>query len=154
MICLLASGVAHTQQGLQPCNLPNLIIIHRTSVRPQIQLPGNIGRNKVPPPTPPLYPLLSSRTAPQTDSCRLPTVAAQVRARVKSCVICSGQRGTAAGFLRVLRFPLPLIHSTNCSTVIVIICHRDWYNRATNDCGNSGLGSTSVPYLNNKLSLQ
>jgi hypothetical protein len=34
--------------------------------------------------------------------------AARVRARVRSCGICGGQSGTGAGFLRVLRFPLPI----------------------------------------------
>jgi hypothetical protein len=38
----------------------------------------------------------------------LPTTAAQVRARVWSCGICGGQSGTGAGFLQVLRFPLPI----------------------------------------------
>jgi hypothetical protein len=38
----------------------------------------------------------------------LPTAAAQVRARVRWFRICGGQRGTAAGFLRVLLFPLPI----------------------------------------------
>jgi hypothetical protein len=38
----------------------------------------------------------------------LTTAAARVRARVRSCGICSGQSGTGAGFLRVLRFPLPI----------------------------------------------
>jgi hypothetical protein len=37
-----------------------------------------------------------------------PTTAAWVRARVWSCGICGGQSGTGAGFLRVLRFPLPI----------------------------------------------
>jgi hypothetical protein len=40
---------------------------------------------------------------------RLPTAAARVRERVRSCGICGGQSGTAAGFLRVLNFPLPSI---------------------------------------------
>jgi hypothetical protein len=51
---------------------------------------------------------------------RLHTEAVRVRAQVKSCGTYGGQSGTAAGFLRVLRFPLPLIHSTNCSTIITI----------------------------------
>jgi hypothetical protein len=36
------------------------------------------------------------------------TAAARVRARVKSCGIRRGQSGAGAGFLRVLRFPLPI----------------------------------------------
>jgi hypothetical protein len=39
---------------------------------------------------------------------RLPTPAARVRGRVWSCGICGGQSGAEAGFLRVLRFPLPI----------------------------------------------
>jgi hypothetical protein len=30
-------------------------------------------------------------------------------ARVRSCGICGGQSGNGAGFLRVLRFPLPVL---------------------------------------------
>jgi hypothetical protein len=37
-----------------------------------------------------------------------PNAAARVRARVWSCGICGGQSGAGAGFLRVLRFPLPI----------------------------------------------
>jgi hypothetical protein len=38
----------------------------------------------------------------------LPTVAARVRVWA-ACGVCGGQSGTGAGFLRVLRFPLPII---------------------------------------------
>jgi hypothetical protein len=38
----------------------------------------------------------------------LPTVAARVRVRAP-CGFCGGQSGIGAGFLRVLRFPLPII---------------------------------------------
>jgi hypothetical protein len=38
----------------------------------------------------------------------LSTAAARVRVRVP-CEFCGGQSGTGAGFLRVLRFPLPII---------------------------------------------
>jgi hypothetical protein len=37
-----------------------------------------------------------------------PTAAARVRARVWSYGICGGQNGAGAGFVRVLRFPLPI----------------------------------------------
>jgi hypothetical protein len=49
-----------------------------------------------------------SRAIAQAVSCWLPTAAARVRARFWSCGICGGQRGAGAGFLRVLRFPLPI----------------------------------------------
>jgi hypothetical protein len=42
----------------------------------------------------------------------LPTAAARVRVRA-ACGVCVGQSGTGVGFLRVLRFPLPIIPSTS-----------------------------------------
>jgi hypothetical protein len=81
----------------------------------------------------------------QADSSRLSTTAALDRARVKSCGIWGGQSGTSAGFLLVLRFLLPLIHSTNCSMSSPSII-QGWYNRPINGRSNSGLGSTPVPY--------
>jgi hypothetical protein len=45
----------------------------------------------------------------QAVSCRLPTVMARVRSQVSSCGICGDQCGTGAGFLRILRFPLPVL---------------------------------------------
>jgi hypothetical protein len=48
------------------------------------------------------------RTIAQAVRRRLPTAAAWVRARVWSCGICGGQSGAGAGFLRVLRSPLPI----------------------------------------------
>jgi hypothetical protein len=48
------------------------------------------------------------RDITQAVSRRLTTAATWVRARVRSCGICGGQSGTGAGFLRVLRFPLPI----------------------------------------------
>jgi hypothetical protein len=48
------------------------------------------------------------RAITQAVSTRLPTAAARVRCRVWSCGICGGQSGTEAGFLWVLRFPLPI----------------------------------------------
>jgi hypothetical protein len=48
------------------------------------------------------------RAIAQAVSCWLPTAAARVQAWVWSCGICGGQSGTGAGFLRLLRFPLPI----------------------------------------------
>jgi hypothetical protein len=48
------------------------------------------------------------RAVAQAVSRWLPTVAARVRVRA-ACGVCGGQSGIAAGFLRVLRFPLPII---------------------------------------------
>jgi hypothetical protein len=62
------------------------------------------------------------RAIAQAVSRWLPTTAARVRARVWSSGICG------AGFLRVLRFPLHNLHSTNCST-ITLIYHLGLYNR-------------------------
>jgi hypothetical protein len=46
------------------------------------------------------------RAIVQAVSHRLPTAAARFRALVRSC---GGQSGTGTGFLRVLRFPLPIL---------------------------------------------
>jgi hypothetical protein len=53
-------------------------------------------------------PLFISRAVAQAVSRWLPTAAARVRFRA-GCGVCGGQCGTGAGFLRVLRFPLPII---------------------------------------------
>jgi hypothetical protein len=69
----------------------------------------------------------TGRAIAQVVSRRLPTAAARIRAQVRSCGICGGRSGTEAGFLRELRFPLPILippttpHSS--STM------RGWYNR-------------------------
>jgi hypothetical protein len=41
--------------------------------------------------------------------CQLPTAAAWIRSQARSCEILGGRSGTEAGFLRVLRFPLPIL---------------------------------------------
>jgi hypothetical protein len=48
------------------------------------------------------------RAIAQEVSRWLPTATARIRSRVWSSGICSGQSGAGAGFLRVLRFPLPI----------------------------------------------
>jgi hypothetical protein len=53
------------------------------------------------------------RAIVQAVSHWLPTAAALVRARVWSSGICGGQSGAGAGFLRVLRFPLPIFIPPN-----------------------------------------
>jgi hypothetical protein len=52
------------------------------------------------------------RDIAQAVSRRLSTVAARVRARVRSCGVCGGQSGTEAGFFRVLWLPLPILIPT------------------------------------------
>jgi hypothetical protein len=52
---------------------------------------------------------MEGRAIAQVVSRRLPKAAARVRAQVKSCEICGGQSGIRADFLRVLRFPLPIL---------------------------------------------
>jgi hypothetical protein len=69
-----------------------------------------------------------SRAIAQAVSLRLPTTAARVRAQVRSCGVCGGQSGIGTGFLRVLRFPLPIpIPPTAPHSSSSII--RGWYNR-------------------------
>jgi hypothetical protein len=82
----------------------------------------------------------------------LPTAAAQVRARVWSCGICGGQSGTGAGFLRVLRFPLPifipLISPQSPSSII-----WRWYNTPIVAAVPSGLSLTPLTIINNTYSV-
>jgi hypothetical protein len=87
------------------------------------------------------------RAIAQVVSRRLPTAAARVQARVRSRGICGGQSGTRVGFLRVLRFPLPILippTAPHSSSSII----RDWYNRP--NCGDvpSGHSLTSPQETN------
>jgi hypothetical protein len=69
-----------------------------------------------------------SRAIGQAVSRRLPIADARVRVRVRSYGICGGRSGTGAGFLQLLRFPLPiLIPPTAPHSPSSIIW--DWYNR-------------------------
>jgi hypothetical protein len=51
------------------------------------------------------------RAIGQAVSRWLTTAVARVQSRVRSSEICGGQSGAGAGFLRVLRFPLPILIS-------------------------------------------
>jgi hypothetical protein len=53
-------------------------------------------------------PSLKGRAVAQAVSRWLPTAAARVRVRA-AYGVCGGQSGNGGGFLRVLRFPLPII---------------------------------------------
>jgi hypothetical protein len=55
------------------------------------------------------------RAIAQAVSRQLLTAAARIRSQVKSCGICGGQSGNAAGFLRVLRFHLSILIPTTAS---------------------------------------
>jgi hypothetical protein len=69
--------------------------------------------------------------------------ATRVRARVWSCVICGGQSGAGAGFLRVLRFPLPIyIPSIAPQSPSFIIW--GWYNSLVAAAVPSGLSLTPL----------
>jgi hypothetical protein len=64
----------------------------------------------------------------QPVSRRLPTAEARVRAHVRSCWICGGQSGTGIGFLRLFRFPLPILIPPTARHSSSNIW--GWYNRS------------------------
>jgi hypothetical protein len=72
--------------------------------------------------------LYVGRAIAQEVSRRLPTATARVRAQDRSCEICGGQSGTGTGFLRVLRFPLPILIPPTAPRWSSIV--RDPLNRA------------------------
>jgi hypothetical protein len=90
-----------------------------------------------------LFTLLAGCVIAQAVSRRIPTEAARVRVSVKSCGICGGQSGAAAGFLRVLRFSLPILIppiSPHLSSII-----RAWYNRSNSGRRTKWTQSHSTP---------
>jgi hypothetical protein len=60
-----------------------------------------------------LYTLCFGRAIVQAVSRWLPATEARVRPWVSSIGICGGQSGAGAGFLRLLRFPMPVFISLN-----------------------------------------
>jgi hypothetical protein len=89
---------------------------------------------------------MEGRAIAQAVSRWLPTAAARVRARVWSCGIWGGQSGDGAGFLRVLRFPLPIfipqISPPSLSSII-----WGWYNRPVVAAVPSGLSLTPLTII-------
>jgi hypothetical protein len=75
-----------------------------------------------------LHPPLCELKKNKNFSRCLPTAAARVRTQIRSRGICGGQSGNGASFLRVLRFPLPILippTAPHSSSSII----RGWYNR-------------------------
>jgi hypothetical protein len=68
------------------------------------------------------------RAIAQAVSHRLPTAAARVRTQLRSCGICSGQSGAGEGYLRVFRFPLPIL-IPSAAPHLSSSTLRSWYNR-------------------------
>jgi hypothetical protein len=88
-------------------------------------------------------PYILGRAIAQAVSRWLPTAAARVRTRIRSCGICGGRSGGGAGFLRVLRFLLPTfippIAPQSPSSII-----WSWYNRPIVASVISGLSLTPL----------
>jgi hypothetical protein len=85
--------------------------------------------------------LQQGRAIAQAVSRWLPTAAARVRARVKSCGIFGIQSGTGVGFLRDLRFPLKIFISPFVPQSPSSITWG-WYNRLVVAGVPSGLSLT------------
>jgi hypothetical protein len=50
-----------------------------------------------------------------------PQQAVPVKSQVRSCEICGGQKGTGVGFLRILRFPLPILIPPTAPHSLIIL---------------------------------
>jgi hypothetical protein len=94
--------------------------------------------------------ILGCRDIVEAVGRRLPeaTVRLRVRASEMGFIVDKARLGDV--FFRVLRFPLPIIHPTHCSTIIIIILiiiiiiiiNQGWYNRPMSGLSNNGFGST------------
>jgi hypothetical protein len=84
---------------------------------------------------------LNGRAIAQAVSRQLSTATASIRSHFKSCGICGGQSGTAAGFLRVLLFSLPSLIPTTAPHSSSSI-FRDWCKSQLVADVPSGLGVT------------
>jgi hypothetical protein len=97
--------------------------------------------------------LIDKGRAIQAVSRRVHTAAVRVRARVTSCGICGGQSGTEAGFVRVLRFSLPIfippISPQSLSSVV-----WGWYNSQILAPVPSELSLTPLRIINNNVHWQ
>jgi hypothetical protein len=89
------------------------------------------------------------RAIAQAVSRWLPTAAARVRARVWSSGICGGQSEAGAGFLRVLRFPLP-IFIPPIAPQSPSIYHLGLYNRPEVAAVPGDLSPTPLKKIKNK----
>jgi hypothetical protein len=87
------------------------------------------------------------RAIAQAISRRLPITANRVKSQVKSCRICCGQNGTEEGFIRVLRFLLPILIPPKAPYSSLI---RGWYNRPISDQRTKWTRSHPTPRKKNE----
>jgi hypothetical protein len=74
--------------------------------------------------------LKTDRAMTQAVSRLFSNAAARVPTQVRSCGICGVQSGTGVGFLRLLRFPLPILVPENVHYAYLIL---SWCNRPVSD---------------------
>jgi hypothetical protein len=77
---------------------------------------------------------LAGHATVQVANRRLLTAAVWVRSQVRSRGFCGGQNGTGAGFLQVIRFPLPILIPPNAP-----------YSRLSSEAGTIGALVAEVP---------